>query len=87
MTGRRASVPGEPWPSPTRIGWRGTSLQRGRMDAMGHLRRIEGDKSVPVSIRHAAERLTTTVTRRGSDSFTTDPIGDARMIIAYLAAT
>lgn len=63
------------------------SLQAGRMDAMGHLRRIQADESVPVAIRQAAERLTTTVTRRDSGRFTTDPIGDARMIIAYLTAT
>ncbi len=63
------------------------SPQAGRMDAMGHLRRIQEDQSLPVSIRQAAERLTTTVTRRDSGRFTTDPIGDARMIIAHLAAT
>ena len=63
------------------------SLQTGRMDAMGHLRRMQEDESVPVAIRHAAERLTTTVTRRQSGRFTTDPIGDARMIIDYLETT
>src|SRR5215204_67978 len=60
------------------------SVQAQRMDAMGHLRRIQGDESVPLSVRQAAERLTTTVTRRDSAPFTSDPIGDARMIIAHL---
>lgn len=60
------------------------SDQAGRMDAMAHLRRIQADESFPPSIRQAAERLTTTVTRRESAPFTSDPIGDARIIIAYL---
>jgi hypothetical protein len=60
------------------------SGQAGRMDAMAHLRRIQADESFPPSIRQAAERLTTTVTRRESAPFTSDPIGDARIIIAYL---
>jgi len=63
------------------------SVQAEGMDAMGHLRRMQEDESVPFAIRHAAERLTTTVTRRQSGRFTTDPIGDARMIIDYLKAT
>ena len=62
------------------------SFQTGRLDAMGHLRRIHGDESAPSSIRQAAERLTTTVTRRDSAPFTSDPIGDARIIIEYLTA-
>jgi hypothetical protein len=62
------------------------SVQAGCMDAMAHLRRIQEDQSVPVSIRHAAERLTTTVTRRDFAPFTSDPLGDARIIIAYLMA-
>ena len=53
-------------------------------DALAHLRRIQQDLSVPLSIREAAERLSTSVTRQDSDPFTTDPIGDARIIIAYL---
>jgi len=55
-----------------------------RGDAMAHLRRIQQDLSLPLSIREAAERLSTTVTRKDSAPFTTDPIGDARIIIAYL---
>ena len=62
------------------------SVQAPRMDAMGHLRGIQADQSVPVFIRQAAERLTTAVTRRDSGRFTVDPIGDARLIIAYLVA-
>jgi hypothetical protein len=55
-----------------------------RGDALAHLRRIQQDLSLPLSIREAAERLSTTVTRKDSAPFTTDPIGDARIIIAYL---
>jgi hypothetical protein len=62
----------------------GHSIQVGRMDAMAHLRRIQEDVSVALSIRQAAERLSTTVTQRDSAPFTTDPIGDARLIIAHL---
>jgi hypothetical protein len=60
------------------------SNQPFRGDAMAHLRRIQQDLSLPLSIREAAERLSTSVTRQDSDPFTTDPIGDARIIIAYL---
>ena len=56
----------------------------GRCDAMAHLRRIHEDDSLPATIRQAAERLITAVTRRDSAPFTSDPIGDARIIIAYL---
>lgn len=53
-------------------------------DALAHLQRIQQDLSMPLPIRQAAERLSTTVTRKNSAPFTTDPIGDARIIIAYL---
>ncbi len=62
------------------------SIQGRPMDAMAHLRRIQGDESLPPSVRQAAERLTTSVTRRGSEPFTTDPIADARTMIAHLMA-
>jgi hypothetical protein len=55
-----------------------------RGDAMAHLSRIQQDLSLPPTVREAAERLSTTVTRKDSAPFTTDPIGDARIIIAYL---
>ena len=55
-------------------------------DAMAHLRRIQQDASFPLSIRQAAERLSTTVGKRHTAPFTTDPIGDARVIIAHLTA-
>ena len=62
------------------------SIQARRMDAMAHLRRIQEDESLPPSIRQAAERLTTSVTRRDAAPFTTDPIADARTMIAHLMA-
>jgi hypothetical protein len=57
-----------------------------RGDAMEHLRRIQQAESLPLVIRQAAERLSTTVTRRHAAPFTTDPIGDARIIVEYLTA-
>lgn len=60
------------------------SLARGRGDAMEHLRRIHADPSFPFPIRQAAERLSTQVTRRHAEPFTTDPVGDAKLIVTYL---
>ncbi|MGH7233072.1 MAG: hypothetical protein ACREJU_17195 [Nitrospiraceae bacterium] len=60
-------------------------VPRWRGDAMEHLRRIQQDASFPLPIRQAAERLGTTVTRRQSAPFTTDPISDARLIIAHFS--
>jgi alpha-beta hydrolase superfamily lysophospholipase len=62
-------------PAPT---WRG--------DAMEHLRQLQQAASLPLPIRQAAERLSTTVSRRHGAPFTTDPIGDARVIVEYLSA-
>ncbi len=56
-----------------------------RGDALAHLRRIQQDLSLPLSIREAAERLSTASHQKDSAPFTTDPIGDARIIIAYLS--
>ena len=61
------------------------SDQTFRGDAMAHLRRIQQDHSLPVSVREAAKRLSTAVTQKDSAPFSTDPIGDARTIISYLA--
>lgn len=57
-----------------------------RGDAMAHLRRIQQEQSFPSLVRQAAERLSTTVTRRESAPFTTDPIGDARVLVDYLSS-
>jgi hypothetical protein len=59
-------------------------LPRWRGDAMEHLRQIQQDASFPSSIRQAAERLSTSVTRQLAAPFTTDPVADARLIIAHL---
>jgi hypothetical protein len=53
---------------------------------MEHLRRIHVQACFPLSVRLAAERLTTAVTRRHEAPFTSDPIGDARLIIEHLTA-
>jgi hypothetical protein len=62
-------------PSPP---WRG--------DAMAHLRQLQQDLSFPLPIRQAAERLSTPVTRQHATPFTTDPVADARLIIAHLGS-
>ena len=56
-------------------------------DAMEHLRQIQQDASFPLPIRQAAERLSTSVTRQLAAPFTTDPVADARLIIAHLGNT
>ena len=53
-------------------------------DAMACLRRLQLEHSFPLTVRQAAERLTTPLPHRGSLPFTIDPIGDARVIIGYL---
>jgi len=53
-------------------------------DAMAHLRYIQQDASFPLPIRQAAERLSAPVTRQHATPFTSDPAGDARLIIAHL---
>jgi hypothetical protein len=57
-----------------------------RGDALAYLRQIQQDHSLPIPIHQAADRLSTTVTRKDSAPFTTDLIGDARINIAYLTA-
>lgn len=51
---------------------------------MAHLRRIQQQAEFPLSVRQAAERLTTSVTRRHDTPFTNDPVRDAGLIIAHL---
>jgi hypothetical protein len=60
----------------SRPGWHG--------DAMHHLRQIQQEESFPLPIRQAAERLSTKITQRDSAPFTSNPIADAKLIIAYL---
>ena len=57
----------------------------GRGDVMDHLRRIQQDAAFPISVRQAAERLSTAVTKRQAAPFTVDPISDANIVIAQLA--
>ena len=58
----------------------------GRGDAMHHLRRIQQADFFPLPVRQAAERLSTKITQRDTAPFTSDPIADARLIIACLNA-
>ncbi len=59
-------------------GWHG--------DAMAYLRKIQEDASFPLPIRQAAERLSTPITRQHTAPFATDPVADARLIIAHLSS-
>jgi len=63
----------ERFPRPS---WRG--------DAMNQLRQIQQEESFPLPIRQAAERLGTKITQRDTAPFTSNPIADAKLIIAYL---
>jgi uncharacterized protein (UPF0147 family) len=47
---------------------------------MAYLRSIQQDLSSPSSVRQAAERLTTTVTRRQTAPFTADPRADETLL-------
>jgi hypothetical protein len=62
------------------------SVPRWQGDAMAHLRQIQQDMSFPLPIRQAAERLSTPVTHQHISPFTTNPIADAKLIIAYLSS-
>lgn len=53
-------------------------------DALAHLRRIQQDVSFPLSVRQAAERLTTAVTQKHAAPFSADPVGDANTVIECL---
>jgi len=41
-------------------------------------------QSFPLPVRQAAERLSTKITQRDTAPFTSNPIADAKLIIAYL---
>ncbi len=53
-------------------------------DAMNQLRRIHEEVAFPLEVREAAQRLITTVTQRDRAPMSTDPIADARLILAHL---
>jgi len=48
------------------------------------LSKIAAAQSFPLPIRQAAERLSTKITQRDRAPFTSNPIADAKLIIAYL---
>ena len=66
-----------------------TWVKRGRRkpwpaDAMGQLRKIQQEEAFPLEMREAAQRLLTKVTQRDQAPVSTDPIADARLILAHL---
>jgi hypothetical protein len=65
--------------------WLAKRIPRWRGDAMAYLRQIQQNESFPLPIRQAAERLSTPVTHQHTAPFTTDPVADARLIIAHLS--
>jgi hypothetical protein len=55
-------------------------------DVMEQLRRIQQHAAFPASVREAAARLSTIVTKRHLEPFTINPLNDATIIIGYLTA-
>lgn len=55
-------------------------------DAFRQLQHLKDDETFPIEIRQAAVRLTTKVSDQYLYPFTTDPLEDARLIIAYIEA-
>jgi hypothetical protein len=55
-------------------------------DAMAQLGRLKVDEAVPVDVRAAAARLSTVVDLDHKLPFSEDPLGDARFILAFVAA-
>lgn len=53
-------------------------------DALGRLRSVRLDESMPKDVRDAAMRLTTKVTQQFESQFTTDPIEDSKAIVNHL---
>ncbi len=53
---------------------------------MDCLRRLQEETLFPLSVRQAAERLSTSVAQRQAAPFTVDPLSDANIVIAHLAA-
>ncbi len=52
--------------------------------AMHQLRKIQEEEAFPLEVREAARRLLTKVTQLDEAPVSTDPIGDARLILAHL---
>ena len=64
-------------------------VKRGRRkpwpaDAMNQLRMIQQEEAFPLEMREAVQRLLTKVTQRDQAPVSTDPIADARLILAHL---
>ncbi len=57
----------------------------GPADTMNQLREIQQEEAFPLEMREAAQRLLTKVTERDQVPMSTDPIADARLILAHLA--
>ena len=60
-------------------GWQG--------DAMHQLHQIQGEPTLPLSVREAAQRLLTKVTEQTKMPMTTDPIADTHLILNYFHST
>ena len=53
-------------------------------DAMHQLHKIQAEETFPQEVRKAAQRLVTTVTQQDRAPMSTNPIADARLILAHL---
>ncbi len=51
---------------------------------MNQLRKIQQEEAFPLEMREAAQRLLTKVTQLDQALVSTDPIADARLILAHL---
>ena len=56
-------------------------------DAISQLRHLALDDSFPLSVREAAQHLTTKVTPQFTSPSTTDPVQESRLIIGHLLGT
>ena len=52
-------------------------------DAMNRLKAIQREENLPQKVREAAQRLLTPVTQQTRLPLSTDPIGDARLILVH----
>ena len=54
------------------------------VDAIGRLKNLQHDETIPTDVRDAAARLTTKITEQFTSPFPTDPIHDSEIIIRHL---
>lgn len=53
-------------------------------DSLNLLKNIAADESIPAEVREASERLTAKIRPDFTYAFSTNPVGDARIIVDYV---